>query len=76
MIGLCQKDRYNIRMNVIIQISEIIIKTVVYLVPAIITAYLIFKDAAESVLKKIIAAVFGVPVSIVSIIMLVMSFVK
>ena len=63
-------------MNVIIQISEIIIKTVVYLVPAIITAYLIFKDAAESVLKKIIAAVFGVPVSIVSIIMLVMSFVK
>ena len=63
-------------MNVIIQISEIIIKIVVYLVPAIITAYLIFKDAAESVLKKIIAAVFGVPVSIVSIIMLVMSFVK
>ena len=63
-------------MNVIIQISEIIIKTVVYLVPAIITAYLIFRDAAESVLKKIIAAVFGVPVSIVSIIMLVMSFVK
>ena len=63
-------------MNVIIQISEIIIKTVVYLVPAIITAYLIFKDAAESVLKKIIAAAFGVPVSIVSIIMLVMSFVK
>ena len=63
-------------MNVIIQISEIIIKIVVYLVPAIITAYLIFKDAAESVLKKIIAAVFGVPVSIVSIIMLVVSFVK
>ena len=63
-------------MNVIIQISEIIIKTVVYLVPAIITAYLIFKDSAESVFKKIIAVVFGVPVSIVSIIMLVMSFVK
>lgn len=63
-------------MNVITQIVEIVIRVVVALLPAFITAFLILKDAAESIKEKLLAAIFGLPASVVSIVLLIISLIK